>query len=162
MLQRHLVAVGTIALLVSAHDACAQTATQVVQFQVNAVNQIAVTGSPAPMVINSATAGSAPTSVTAGGTSYAVTTNESNQKITASIDQPLPSGVTLEVSLAAPGGASSAGNVPLSTAGTDVVTGISSTAAAALPITYRLSATPVVQMSTPEARTVTFTIVSGT
>jgi hypothetical protein len=162
MLQRHLVAVGTITLLVSAHDARAQTATQVVQFQVNAVNQIAVTGSPAPMVINSATAGSAPTSVTTGGTSYAVTTNESNQKITASIDQLLPSGVTLEVSLAAPGGASSAGNVPLGTAGTDVVTGISSTAAAALPITYRLSATPAVQMSTPEARTVTFTIVSGT
>jgi hypothetical protein len=145
-----------------ASEASAQTATQVVRFQVNAINQIGVTGSPAPMVINSATAGSAPTSVTAGGTSYAVTTNESNQKITASLDQTLPAGVTLEVSLAAPAGAASSGTVSLSTAAADVVTGISGTASASLPITYRLSATPAVQMSAPAARIVTFTIVSGT
>jgi hypothetical protein len=70
--------------------------------------------------------------------------------------------VTLEVSLAAPTGGVSAGVVPLSTAGTDVVTGISSTAASSLPITYRLSATAAVQVAAPAARTVTFTIVSGT
>jgi len=119
-------------------------------------------GNPSPLVINSATAGSAPTSVTASGTSYAITTNEANQKIAASLDQALPSGVTLEVALAAPGGATSAGNVALSTAASDVVTGISSVAASSLPITYRLSATAQAQMSMPEARTVTFTIVSGT
>ncbi len=139
----------------------AQTATQVVQFQVNAINQIGVSGSPAPLVINDATAGAAPTSVTAGGTSYAITTNESNKKITASIDQPLPAGVVLEVSLAAPNGAASLGDVSLTTAAADVVTGISATAASALPITYRLSATSTVQMAVPATRTVTFTIVSG-
>lgn len=161
MLLRHLVLPGTFCALVLADDVCAQTATQVVRFQVNAINQVAVTGDPAPMIINSATPGSEPTSVTDAGTSYAVTTNESNQKITASIDQPLPSGVTLEVTLAAPVGAASTGAIPLSTAGADVVTGISSTAASSLPITYRLSATTTVQMSAPAARTVTFTIVSG-
>jgi hypothetical protein len=141
---------------------CAQSATQEVRFQVNAVNQIGVTGNPAPMVINSATPGQAPSSVTASGTSYAITTNEANKKITASLDQALPSGVTLEVSLTAPTGAASAGDVPLSIAGSDVVTGISQISASSLPITYRLSATATVQMAAPAMRTVTFTIVSGT
>lgn len=139
----------------------AQTATQVVQIQVSAINQIGVSGSPAPMVINSATAGSAPASVTTGGTSYAITTNEANKKITASLDQPLPAGVQLEVSLAAPSGAASQGEVALTTAPADVVTGISAISAASLAITYRLSATASVQMATPAVRTVTFTVVSG-
>jgi hypothetical protein len=162
MFLRYLALTGTFSLLVLTHDARAQTATQVVRFQVNAINQVAVSGIPAPMVINSATAGNAPGSVIGAGTSYAITTNESNQKITASIDQSLPSGVTLEVALTAPDGAMSAGAVLLSTSGADVVTGITSANASSLPITYRLSATPAVQMSAPATRTVTFTVVSGT
>ena len=152
---------GAIAAIVPVADAHAQTATQVVRFEVNAINLIGVSGTPAPLVINTATAGAAAASVTAGGTSYAVTTNESNKKITASVNQALPAGVTLEVQLAAPSGASSADYVQLGTSSADVVTGISSTTASSLPITYRLSATPTVQMSA-QARTVTFTIVSGT
>ena len=140
----------------------AQSATQVVRFQVNAINQIGVSGSPAPLVIDAATPGLAPASVTAGGTNYAITTNQSNQKITASLDQPLPAGVMLEVALGAPAGAASVGDVALGTAAADVVTGISATAAAALPITYRLSATATVRMPAPAVRMVTFTIVSGT
>lgn len=162
MFLRYLALTGTISMLVLPDDARAQTATQVVRFQVNAINQVAVSGSPAPMVINFATAGNALAPVIGSGTSYAVTTNESNQKITASVDQPLPSGVTLEVALAAPAGAVSAGAVQLSTSSADVVTGITSANASSLPITYRLSATPTVHLSAPAARTVTFTIVSGT
>ena len=139
----------------------AQTATQVVQFQVTAVNQIGVAGAPAPLVITSATPGSAPASVTASGGSFAITTNEANKKITASLDEPLPTGVRLEISLAAPQGAASAGDVALGTAAADLVTGISTIAASALPITYRLSADATVHMPAPETRTVTFTIVSG-
>lgn len=139
----------------------AQTATQVVQFQVTAINQIGVTGAPAPLVITTATAGSDPTSVSANGGSYAVTTNEANKKITASLDEPLPAGVRLEISLAAPLGAASSGDVSLSTGAADLVTGISWLAASALPITYRLSADATVHMPVPATRTVTFTIVSG-
>ena len=160
---RAVLSTKTIALavvLVSA-EIGAQTATQVVRFQVTAINQIGVTGGPAPMVISTATAGSAPSSVTASGGSYAVTTNESNKKITASLDEPLPAGVRLEVSLTAPQGASSAGDMPLSTADADLVTGISTQAASALPITYRLIADASVHMAAPATRTVTFTIVSG-
>jgi len=153
---------GTIALLLTMRVADAQTATQVVRFQVNAVSQIGVSGGPVSMVISSAVAGSTPTSVTSSGSTYAITTNELNQKITASLDQSLPAGVTLEVALAAPDGAASAGSVALQTVGADVVTGISRTLGSSLPITYRLSATPAVQISEPAARIVTFTIVSGT
>lgn len=156
-----LVAAVTTALALNAADADAQTATQTVQFQVNAVNQIAVSGNPAPLAITTATAGSGLTSATSTGASYAITTNEANQKITASLDQTMPAGVTLEVQLVAPAGASSTGSVPLGTASADLVTGISATAASALPITYRLSAGTQVQLG-PTARTVTFTIVSGT
>lgn len=147
-------------VIVATRDAAAQTATQVVQFEVRAVSQIGISGAPSPLVINNASAGSQPTSVTSTGTSYAITTNEVNQKIIASLDQPMPGGVTLEVSLAAPAGATSAGNVPLSTAGADVVSGISSLRASDLPIAYRLSAASTAQLGS-STRTVTFTIVAG-
>jgi hypothetical protein len=151
---------AVIATLCSA-GAAAQTATQVVRFQVTALSQIAVTGSPEPLVINTASAGSAPSAVTNSGTSYGITTNESNQKITASLNQSMPAGVSLAVSLAAPSGAASAGSIELGTAAADVVTGISAVSASSLPITYRLSAAPGAGMSAPALRTVTFTIVSG-
>ena len=162
MARQHINLAAALAMLatIPAVDAGAQTATQVVHFQVNAVNQIAVSGSPA-LAITSAVAGSGLTSVTSTGSSYAITTNEANQKITASIDQPMPAGVTLEVQMGAPGGALSSGTVQLGTAGADVVTGITATASSALPITYRLNAGTQVQLG-PTARTVTFTIVSGT
>jgi hypothetical protein len=133
----------------------------VVHFRVDAVNQLAVSGNPAPLVVSAAVAGVAPTSETASTTTYAISTNELNQKIVASLDQALPSGVGLDVTLAAPAGASSRGAVPLATAGADVVTGISSTAASALPITYRLNATASASVVSA-TRTVTYTIVSGT
>jgi hypothetical protein len=158
--RRLVVCIG--ALVGAFSSAPAQSATQVVTFSVIPINRVAVTGAPAPLVINSAVAGQAPTSVSAAGGSYAVTTNEANKKITASVNQALPAGVSLEVSLAAPSGASSPGSVALGTSASDVVTGISSLNAAALPITYRLTAAPTAQVSGAATRTVTFTIVSGT
>jgi hypothetical protein len=145
----------------AASDARAQYATQVVTFRVVAINRVAVSGNPDALIVSTAAAGQEPTSATATGSTYAITTNEPNKKITASVDQPLPSGIVLEVALAAPAGASSHGSVVLTTAGSDVVTGISATTAGALPITYRLSASPAAQVTAPAARTVTFTIVSG-
>jgi hypothetical protein len=156
-----MAAATALAVLTPIGVACAQSATQVVRFEVSAINQIGVTGSTAPLAITTATAGSSLTSVTAGGSNLAVTTNESNKKITAALDQALPAGVTLEVTLAAPSGASSQSFVALSTAGSDLVTGISATNAVSLPLTYRLSATPQASIGT-QTRTITYTIVSGT
>jgi hypothetical protein len=156
-----MAAAASLAILVPLGGARAQTATQVIRFEVAAITQIGVTGSTAPLAITTATAGSSLTSVTGSGSSLAVTTNESNKKITAALDEPLPAGVTLEVTLAAPTGASSHSYVALSTSGSDLVTGISATNAASLPLTYRLSATPQASIGT-QTRTITYTIVSGT
>ena len=157
----HGVVAGLGVLFAVAGTAAGQTATQVVNFRVDAVSQLAVSGNPAPLAVSVAVAGEAPTSATASTTTYAISTNEAHQKIVASLDQPLPSGINLEVTLAAPAGAASRGAVALATSGADVVTEISTTASSALPITYRLSASASAP-ATSATRTVTYTIVSGT
>lgn len=150
---------ATMALLSAASVAHAQTSNQNVTFQVNAVNQIAVAGSPS-LTVNTATAGSAPTAATASAT-WAVTTNQSNAKITASLDSDMPSGLTLAVNMGAPTGASSAGATALSSASVDLVTGITKLAEGALSIGYSLSATTAAGVVSSTSRTVTYTITGG-
>jgi hypothetical protein len=151
---------ATIILMAGAVSAAsAQTATQTVTFQVDAINQIAFTGSPS-LVINTATAGSGPTAATAGAT-WAVTTNQTGSKITASIGSAMPAGVTLSVNLAAPSGASSAGAQALSTTAVDLVTGLTKVAQGALGVTYSLDATAAAGVVASTSRTVTFTITGG-
>ena len=146
-------------ILLGAASAQAQTANQNVTFQVNAINQISVAGSPS-LTINTATAGSAPTAATAAAT-WAVTTNQSNAKITAQLDSDMPSGLTLEVNLGAPTGATSAGATALSSASVDLVTGITQVAQSALSIGYSLSATTAAGVVGSTSRTVTYTITGG-
>jgi hypothetical protein len=150
----------TLALALGASTAAAQTAAQTVTFQVDAINQIAFAGSPS-LVINTATAGSDPTSATAGA-SWGVTTNQSNSKITASINSAMPANVTLLTDLVAPTGATSAGAQSLGTVAVDVVTGITRVAQGALGVTYTLSATPAAGVVASTTRTVTYTITGGT
>ncbi len=91
--------IGAVVVFSAGRTVSAQSATQTVTFQVSAINQVAVTGSPS-LVINAASAGSAPTSVTASGNTWAVTTNQSTAKITASIASAMPTGLTLSANLA--------------------------------------------------------------
>jgi hypothetical protein len=151
---------ASIALLASTAGFAAAQTTQVVTFQVNAINQIAFSGSPS-LLINTATAGSAPTSATANA-SWAVTTNQSGAKITASINSAMPAGLTLSVDLSAPAGATGAGSSALSTTAVDVVTGITKLAQGALGVTYTLDATPAAGVVASTTRTVTYTITGGT
>ena len=153
-------AAPAVALLaLSAGKAAAQSATQDVTLEVQAINQIAFTGSPS-LVISAATAGGAPTSATANAT-YAITTNETNRKITAQIDTDTPAGVALSASLAAPSGGTSAGAVQLGTTAQDVVTGIGTVNASGLNVTYTLSASAAAGVVPSTTRTVTYTIVAG-
>lgn len=140
--------------------AAAQTATQTLTFQVDAINQIAFTGSPS-LVINAATAGGNPINATTAVT-WAVTTNQSTAKITASLNAALPANVTLSVDLAAPTGASTAGAQPLGTTSVDLVTGITRVAESGLAVTYTLSATAAAGVVASTTRTVTYTITGGT
>lgn len=156
---RYAAALVLAASVFAARDASAQTATQTVSYEVTAINEISVSGSPS-MVINDATPGSGLTSTTASGT-YAITTNETNRKVTAEIDTNMPSGVTLSVTLAAPNGGTSTGAVTLSTTPQDVVTGVSNVNQSGLSISYGLSATVAAGVVAAGNRTVTYTITAG-
>jgi hypothetical protein len=152
---------ANLALMAGAATAAsAQTANQTVTFQVDAINQIAFSGSPS-LVINTATAGSNPTNATAAAT-WAVTTNQTGAKVTASIGSDMPTGLTLSVNLTAPAGGSSAGAQSLSTVAVDLVTSITRLAQGALAASYSLSATPTAGVVSSTTRTVTYTITGGT
>src|SRR5688572_13512779 len=149
-----------LALLTVASSASAQN-TQVVNIAVNAISQVAVTGGPQSLTVSTATAGSPLTSASVT-VSWAVTTNQTNQKVSASIDQNLPAGITLSAQLEAPSaGGLSTGPNPLSTAASDLVTGISTLAEAGLDLTYELSATLAAGTLASTSRTVTYTITAG-
>lgn len=145
------------ALSASASNTTSQTAS----YQVAAINEISVSGNPAALVINSATAGSAPNTVSDASTTWAITTNEASRKVTAAIDTAMPAGVTLTVNLGAPTGGTSAGAVTLGTIAADVVTGISKLNESAKTITYSLSATSAAGVVAAANKTVTFTVTAG-
>ncbi|HEX7940099.1 MAG TPA: hypothetical protein VF483_14015, partial [Gemmatimonadaceae bacterium] len=101
------------------------------------------------------------TAATAAAT-WAVTTNQTGAKITASIASNMPAGLTLSVNLSAPTGGTSAGAQSLSTTAVDLVTSITKLAQGALGVTYSLAATPSAGVVTSSTRTVTYTITGGT
>src|ERR1051326_8299677 len=102
-------------VIAAAASAAAETATQTVTLQSDAINQVAVTGTPS-LTITAAVAGGAPTSVTSSGNTWAVTTNQTGAKITASIGSAMPTGVTLSANLSAPSGGTSVGLTALGSA----------------------------------------------
>ena len=151
---------GGLLVAIAATSASAQTATQTVTFQVDAINLIGVAGTPS-LVINTATPGGAPTSATSAGNSWAVTTNQTGAKITASIASNMPAGLTLWATMGAPAGATSAGAKSLSTVAVDMVTTITKLAASALSLSYQLDATAAAGVVASTTRVVTYTITGG-
>lgn len=139
----------------------AQTATQTVTFAVNAINQIAFAGAPS-LTITTAVAGSDPTPVTDATSTWAVTTNQTGAKISATIPSNMAAGLTLAVTLAAPGAATSSGSQTLSTVSVDLVTGLTKQKGNALAVTYQLSATAAAGVIASGTRVVTYTISGGT
>jgi hypothetical protein len=136
----------------------ANTAQQTVTFQVDAINEVSVSGDPGDLVVNTATAGSEPTDDTDNTTTWAVTTNESNKKMTGSIDSNMPADVTLQINLTAPTGGSSQGDVSLTTGDADLVTSVATVAESGLGIIYTLSATVDAGVVAQDTRTVTLTL----
>jgi|GEM_PF-2372812 len=122
--------------------------------------QVSVSGSPAAMKVTMAVAGSAPAAVSDALTTYSSATNPApgHFSITASINSPMPAGVTLTITLAASRG-SSAGAVTLSTVAQNVVTGITQKMNSQT-ITYNLSATAAAGVVPLQTRQVTLTQIS--
>lgn len=150
----------TFALIALASTSFAQSnvASQQVSINVAEIAVIAVTGNVS-MTINAATAGQAPDAATASST-YNVTTNGTNKKITAELDLAMPTGLTLSATMAAPSGASSAGKQALSATAVNLVTGITKVSGTGLSLAYEAVSTV---DATPDnyARTVTYTITNN-
>lgn len=156
---RYAAALAIAACATAAQDAAAQSSQQTVSYQVTAIDQITVSGTPS-LVVNSSTAGNGLTAASASG-SYAITTNGTNRKITAAIDTDMPADVTLTVSLAAPDNATSAGVVVLESTAKDVVTGITEVNQTGLSITYGLTADVEAGVVSAANKQVTYTITAG-
>jgi len=146
--------------------AMAQTDNHVVNVEVQAINEIAITGD-VTLQITTATAGADPDDAT-GSTSYAITTNDAGgtTRITASTSVD-PSGlgtgsggVDIQVDATAPSGGAGAGNVSLGTTAVNVVTSIDPVSEGTLSLDYTLSATAETGQLASTAVTVTYTIVN--
>jgi hypothetical protein len=142
--------VGLVAAasLVVSHAALAQSATHDVKIEVDPSNRIEFSGARSLQVNSSATA------------RWAVTTNESGTKVSASLNASLPAGVVLSARLTPPTGARSSGDRKLSVVAVDLVTGISRLYSGSLPAVVRLDA-PMQAKVTPTSRTLTLTITNG-
>lgn len=157
---RRSAAALTLMIVSMAGTAAAQT--QVVNFQVQGINQVAFTSTPVTLTITTAVAGSDPTPVSDASSVWAVSTNQTNAKISASISTAMPAGVTLSVALASPVGATNAGTVALTAVSQDLVTNITKLKASAQSVTYTLGATVAAGVIASSTRTVTYTLTPGT
>jgi hypothetical protein len=137
------------------------TATQTVTFEVQAIDEMSASGDPGALTVSTATAGAEPDAATDNTTTYAVTTNGTNKKITGEVDVAMPANTTLEVSLVAPTGGSSAGDVTLTTSAADLVTGVTEKAESGLTVSYTFSATVAAGIVASDTRTVTLTLTDG-
>lgn len=136
----------------------ATTANATITYTIGSIDSISISGSPGPLVINSATAGSAPTGAVDSSTSYSVTTNNTSRMVTGSLATDMPTGVSLSVNLDAPDGSTSEGDVVLSSTPICLVDGISNIFQGALGVTYTLTATVDASCVTGATNTVTFTV----
>lgn len=141
-----------------AGGASAQTAS--VTYQVTAIEEMALSGSPLALVIDNAT--KLKNGVTNSATTWDMTSNKTNTKVTAAIDLAMAPDVTLKVDLAAPTGATNVADAALGTTAVDLVTGITKVQQSGLVVTYTLNALPTAGVVASTTRTVTYTIVTGT
>ena len=122
-------------------------------------DDITVSGNPGSLVVSSAVAGSEPDEVSNATTTYAVDIITDNKKITGAIDTAMPANTALKVTLSAPSGANSVGQISLSATAQDLVTGlINGTNQSGMSITYVFSATVDAGVIISSSKTVTLTI----
>lgn len=143
---------------VSGSAFAASTVNQTVTYQVQAINEISVSGNPGALIVSAATAGSQPTAATDATTTYSITTNGSSKKITGVLNTAMPANTSLKATLTAPTGGTGAGQVTLTASAQDLVTGISTVAQSGIAIGYEFSATASAGVIASAQKTVTLTV----
>lgn len=101
---------------------------------------LSVSGNPGALAISTAVPGGPPEAVSDQTTSYNLTGITTTSRVVGRLSQSLPAGVTLKVTLAAPGGATSLGAVTLTTSDQNLVRLIPPGNYSGLAIRYELSA----------------------
>jgi len=129
-----------LVFMFSACSLASNYATQTVSFKVQVINEISVSGSPGPLLLNVSKAGAEPAAVEDSSTRYAITSNLNNMKITGKLDSEMPAYTALHITLTPPSGAYGCGEQNLSTTAQDLITGINQTKGSDLPISYKFSA----------------------
>jgi hypothetical protein len=160
---KKLTAVLAVAGLICATSGIAlasDTATQTVTYEVEAINELSVSGNPGALIVDAATAGEEADAATDSATTYAITTNGTNKKITGAIDTAMPSDVTLTANLTTPTGGTSAGAVTLTAGAQDLVTGITERAETK-GISFELSALVTAGVVPSATKILTLTIVDA-
>jgi hypothetical protein len=156
---RTMILSAVLVVAAAASVSAQNTTTQDITINVQAINKIAISGGAHTMTINTATAGQAPDDVV-WATDWAITTNQTGSKVIASIGTDMPAGVTLKVNMAEPTGATPAGDVALTSADQELVTGITTLNESGLTLTYTASATAAAGVQSV-VRTVTYTVTGG-
>lgn len=135
------------------------TARQSLSLEVKPIAKISVAGTPSPLVIDDAIAGSSQLSITDNNCKYSLVTNIDNMKIVASINNQMPSGTKLLIKLTS-SKATSVGNVDISnaTVPVDVVTGIRKGSDADQLISYTFAADAETENIPSQSRTITLTL----
>ncbi|MCH9630104.1 MAG: hypothetical protein S4CHLAM37_00970 [Chlamydiia bacterium] len=140
------------------------TATEVLNLQINAINEIAITGSVGTLAITDATPGLTLFSVTSSSINYAYTSNDGkSKKVMGSIDIIMPSSTTLYANASAPAsGGLSLGEVALGTLDINLVTGIpANTKDTGVSLYYKFEASTQAGTISEFSRTVTLTLLDN-
>ena len=133
-------------------------ASQQVTVNVQEINAISVGGSVS-LSINTTTAGENPDPIESTS-SYNISSNGTDKKITAQLDEDMPEGLTLQSNMSAPRGAQSTGYQTLSSNAVDLCSGVTKVMGSGLQILHKATATLVVAPQT-YSRTVTYTITNS-
>ena len=153
-----LLAVG-LALILAGVAIAADSDNHQVTVTVAAINELAISGGPVTLTINSATAGSEPDDATDNTTCDLLwTTNQASKKITVATDL-TPQKFTLKVVAQSVTGGSAASEVTLSTTAQSFVTGVATTTGGC-DLAYTASATAA-QGTGSDGHTVTYTITAA-
>ena len=150
--------IATFALLILCHSAyCAKTNHRFT-IQVNNLCEISLNEALVSMTVDQAVAGAQPEPVKAS-TTYNVSANRDNLKITACLNRNMPANSQLSGQMTAPTGGTTTGSLPLSTTNATLVTGIQHVCESNIDMGYQLNVDVAVGTGSI-SRTVTYTISS--
>jgi len=135
------------------------TATQNINITVSTINEISLSTNDVNLIVNAPSGGSSLDKVSDSTTTLSYSTNETNQKITATLNKSLPIGLTLLVEATSTSG-NSEGQVMLEDRAVDVITGLSNVSESGETVTYTLIP-DMYAVPTTESYTITYTITSS-